>query len=311
MPPARSTSRRHRIVEAIKYRPDPLRILIGRELGRPGQIREKNRRQLPLLSRRGGGGPSGAAGEHDRPFAAVQPSLRGLAGVPGLDIAVGVVVRLVQADVPVAAEVRSAGAQSLNQASGEHRPSHYRVGQGLSLERVLTGAGGGQHRTAASVPGQSALQVQINTTLAAVGEGAAETAVQDENLTASPAIVKLVQQPGRRDARARQLRLQGIGGGEVEPATPVQHTVARQVHHHQVTDAAAGQEHIDLPPQLPLVLVDHPGDGEAANVRVTQNRGQVVGVTGRCPLPLSKRLHQRFQQELDQDSRCWPVRSLA
>ena len=230
--------RRHRVVEAIKYRPDPLRVLIGRELGRPRQIGEENRRQLPLLSRRGGG-PVGAAGEHDRPFAAVQPSLRCLAGVPGPDIAVGVVVRLVQADVPVTADVRSAGAQSLNQASGEHRPRHCRAGQRLSLERVLTGAGGGQHRTAAAVPGQPTLQVQTSTTLAAVGEGAAETAVQDQNLAASPAIVKLVQQPGRRDARARQLGLEGIGGGEVKPATPVQHTVARQVHHHQVTHAAA------------------------------------------------------------------------
>jgi hypothetical protein len=133
------------------------------------------------------------------------------------------------------------------------------------------------------VPGQPALQVQISTTLAAVSEGAAETAVQDENLTASPAIVKLVQQPRRRDARTRQVRLKGIDGGEVKPATPVQHTVTRQVHHHQVTDATAGQEHIDLPPQLPLVLVDHPGDGEGAHVRVAQERGQVVSVAGRCP----------------------------
>ena len=126
---------RHRIVEAIKYRPDPLRVLIGRELGRPGQIREKNRHQLPFLSRRAvSSSPGGAAGEHDRPFAAVQPSLRGLAGAPGLDIAVGVVVRLVQADVPVAAEVCSAGAQSLNEAGGEHRPGHRRAGQRLSLE---------------------------------------------------------------------------------------------------------------------------------------------------------------------------------
>ena len=77
------------------------------------------------------------------------------------------------------------------------------------------------------MPGQPTLQVQVSTTLAAVSEGTAETTVQDEDLTAGPAIVELVQQPGRRDARTRQVRLKGIDSGEVKPATPVEHTVAR------------------------------------------------------------------------------------
>ena len=43
--------RRHRVVEAIEHRPDPFGILIGCKLSRPDEVREKNRRKLPFLSR--------------------------------------------------------------------------------------------------------------------------------------------------------------------------------------------------------------------------------------------------------------------
>ena len=66
------------------------------------------------------GDPGRAAGQHDRPFAARQPPLRGLASTAGQDIAVGEVVRLVHADVPVAASIGSPGPQPFDQARSEH-----------------------------------------------------------------------------------------------------------------------------------------------------------------------------------------------
>ena len=43
--------RPHRIVETVKQQPNPLRILTVRKLGRPDEIREKNCRELALLTR--------------------------------------------------------------------------------------------------------------------------------------------------------------------------------------------------------------------------------------------------------------------
>ena len=152
----------------------------------------------------------------------------------------------------------------------------------MSLEGVLTGPGGGQHRTASAVPGQPPLQVQIAVPLAAVRERAAETAVQDQDLLAGPAFVQLLEQPRRRNTGAAQLSLHGVSGGEVQAVAPVQHAVARQIHHHHIADAAAGQEHVDRPPYLPLVGIDDRGNGEAADVRVSQDLGQVLGVVSRA-----------------------------
>ena len=50
-PPGPADLRRHRVVEPVEQRPDPLRILPARKLGRPDQIREQDGRQLPLLGR--------------------------------------------------------------------------------------------------------------------------------------------------------------------------------------------------------------------------------------------------------------------
>jgi hypothetical protein len=114
-----------------------------------------------------------------------------------------------------------------------------------------------------------------------VRERAAETAVQDQDLLAGPAVLQLVQQPRRRDTGAAQPGLERVRGGEVQAVAPVQHPVARQVHHHHVADAAAGQEHVDRPPGLPLPGIDHLSDSEGADARVTQDPGQVPGVARR------------------------------
>src|SRR5581483_9932262 len=50
-PPCPLDLRRHGIVKPVEHRPDPLRILAPRKLGRPDEIRKQDRRQLPLLSR--------------------------------------------------------------------------------------------------------------------------------------------------------------------------------------------------------------------------------------------------------------------
>ena len=58
--------------------------------------------------------------------------------------------------------------------------------------------------------------------------------------------------------------------------------MARQVNHHQIAEAAAGQEHVNLPLDPPLILVDDAGNRECADARVSEDLGQVLGVMSRC-----------------------------
>ena len=66
--------------------------------------------------------------------------------------------------------------------------------------------------------------------------------IQDEDLAAGPAVLQLVQHPGRRlDPGRPEAVLAGIGGSEVQPAADIQQPVAGQVDQHQVPGAPAGQ----------------------------------------------------------------------
>ena len=98
---------------------------------------------------------------------------------------------------------------------------------------------------------------------------------------ARSAIVELVQQPRRENAGAPKLTLCCVGGGEIEPTALIQQAVARQVYDHKVADATAGQEYVNLPSDLPLILVDDPGNGEGADARVAEDLGQVICVMSR------------------------------
>ena len=159
-----------------------------------------------------------------------------------------------------------------------------RVG-GLALEGVLGGGGGGQHHPTAALPLEAVLQAQVGLALGAVGERAAEAAVQDEDLAAGPAVLQLVQHPGRLDPGRSEPVQPGVGGGEVQPPTGIQLPVAGQVDQQQVSGAAVGQEVLDGQADLLGRLVDHGGDGEAADARVGQDLRQVGGVPGRGPQP--------------------------
>ena len=179
--------------------------------------------------------------------------------------------------------VGGAGAQALDQGGGEHRPGRGgRVG-GFAFEGVLGGGGGGQHHPPAALPEEAVPQAEVGLALGAVGERAAEAGVQDEDLAAGPAVLQLVQHPGRLDPGRPEPVLAGVGGGEVQPAAGIQQPVAGQVDQQQVPGAPAVQEVLDGQPDLLGRLVDHGGDGEAADARVGQDLRQVGGVPGRGP----------------------------
>ncbi len=72
--------RRHPVVKPVEHCPDPLRILAPRKLGRRDEIREQDRRQLPLLSRHNPDSPSGTSQPASRHTAV--PSSFGLASEP-------------------------------------------------------------------------------------------------------------------------------------------------------------------------------------------------------------------------------------
>jgi hypothetical protein len=151
-------------------------------------------------------------------------------------------MRLVDGDVPVAVGVGGTGPQPFDQARREHRAGYRRAGQGIAGEGVLAGSGGRQDSPAPGVPGYPPIQVKPAVPLAAVGERAAEAAVEDHHLLAGPAFLQLLHQPPGGDAGAAQRVLHGVSGSEVKTVAPIQHAVARQVHKHHVPDAPPGQE---------------------------------------------------------------------
>ena len=102
-----------------------------------------------------------------------------------------------------------------------------------------------------------------------------------EDLAAGPAVLQLVQHPGRLDPGRPEPVLAGVGGGEVQPPPGVQQPVAGQVDQQQVPGAPAVQEVLDRQPDPLGWLVDHGGDGKAADARVGQDLSQVGGVPGR------------------------------
>ena len=118
---------------------------------------------------------------------------------------------------------------------------------------------------------EAVLQAEVGLALGAVGERAAEAGIQDEDLAAGPAVLQLVQHPGRLDAGGPEPVLAGVGGGEVQPTAGVQQPVAGQVDQQQVAGAPAGQEVLDSQADLLGRLVDHRGDGEPADARVGQD----------------------------------------
>src|SRR6202044_1327991 len=91
--------------------------------------------------RKGDGGPGGAAGEHYPPFRPVQPALRRLGRAGGLNLVEDIGVSVIDRDQPVSVGVRRAGAQTLDEGSGEYRTGRGRGGRGggLALEGVLSG----------------------------------------------------------------------------------------------------------------------------------------------------------------------------
>jgi hypothetical protein len=241
------------------------------DLQRVGQRRGDDRR------------PPGAAGEQDPSFGSVQPALRGLRRTGCLDLVKDVGVGVIDRDVPVVVEVGGAGAQPPDQGGGEHRPGrHGRVG-GIAFEGVLGSGGGSQHHPAPALAEEAVLQAEVGLALGAVGERAAEAGVQDEDLAASPAVLQLIQHPGRLDPGGPEPVLAGVGGGEVQPPAGVQQSVARQVDQQQVPGAPPVQEILHGQPDLLRGLVDHGSDGKAADARVGQDLGQVGGVAGRGP----------------------------
>ena len=168
-----------------------------------------------LRQRRGNsGGPGRVAGEKDFPFGPVQPPLRGLRGTGGLDLVEDVGVGVVDRDVPVMVGIGRAGTQSLDQGGGEHRTGRDRCIRGIALKGVLGSSRGGQHYPPAALAKEAISQAEIGFALGAVGERAAEAGVQDEDLAAGPAVLELVQHPGRLDPGRRQAVLTGVGSGK-------------------------------------------------------------------------------------------------
>lgn len=94
-----------------------------------------------------------------------------------------------------------AGADAGDQRAREHRAGLHGVGQRLALERVLAAAGGRQDDPAAALAVEAAVQAQVVVALGPVTERAAEAAVQYHHLPPGPAVLQLVQQPLRLDAR--------------------------------------------------------------------------------------------------------------
>ena len=133
-------------------------------------------------------------------------------------------------------------------------------------------AGGGQHHAAAAVAEEAVPQPEVGLALGAVGERAAEAGIEDEDLAAGPAVVQLVQHPGRLDPGRAEPVLAGVGGGEVQPPPGVQQSVAGQVDQQQVPGAPAVQEVLDGQPDLMGGLVDHRGHGEAADAGSARTR---------------------------------------
>ena len=155
----------------------------------------------------------------------------------------------------------------------------------FAFEGVLGGGGGGQHHPPAAVAEEAVPQAEVGLALGAVGECAAEAGIQDQDLAAGPAVLELVQHPGRLDPGRPEPVLAGVGGGEIQPPAGVQQPVAGQVDQQQVPGAPAVQEVLDGQADLLRRLVDHGGDGEPADARVGQDLRQVAGVPGRGAQP--------------------------
>jgi hypothetical protein len=64
---------------------------------------------------------------------------------------------------------------------------------------IMGPAGGGQHHPPAALAEEAVPQAKVGLPLDAVGERAAETGIQDQDLAAGPAVLQLVQHPGRLD----------------------------------------------------------------------------------------------------------------
>jgi len=104
---------------------------------------------------------------------------------------------------------------------------------------------------------------------------------QSRITTCRQALVELVEQPpGLHTGRGETL-LQGVGGGEVQPAAGIDEAVAGQVHQRQVVRPAPGQELLHREPDLVGAPVEHRGDVEPAEVGATENLPEVGRVARR------------------------------
>ena len=172
-------------------------------------------------------GLNGRMGEQDGSLGPVQPPLRRLLRARAPDLFEGVGVGVVDGDVAVAVGVGSAGTDALDERAGEHRSTGGVLAlQRLALEGVLRPPGGRQHDPSPALPDQPLADAQIVVALGSLGERATEAAVQDHHLLARPAVLELVEQPVRLDARGRQPVLDGVTGSEVQTAPRVHQAMA-------------------------------------------------------------------------------------
>jgi hypothetical protein len=210
------------------------------------------------------------------------PLARGLVGGRVPDPVEHVVVQLVDRDQAVQVEVGRPGLQALDQGAGEHR-GLADAGQGVALERVLHGAGGGEHGPAAAVEALLDVHPLVAPGQRAPGERPAVAAVQQQHDPPGPALGHLlVHERGRHRGRPQPLQA-GVGGGEVEAAVVVLDPVAGHIEEQQVLPAPVGEEVLDGQVEDMAGLVELGGHLEAADRRLLEHLGQPLGVGGRRP----------------------------
>jgi hypothetical protein len=210
----------------------------------------------------------------------LEVGLRRLAGAALVDVAGGVAEGLGQGDVPVAVVVGRTAGQAGRETLGEQRPGQLGAGR-PALVGVLAGPRPGHHGDPPAVEAQFGGQVDI---APFPGQAADQAAVEDQQLGAGAAAVKLVEDGLGRDGTALRVLQPAVGRREVQPRA-VRDGVAGQVDQHRLVARAAAEEPGGRQPDVGLGAVAQRVDREPAHARVGQRRDQVGGPADGRPEP--------------------------
>ena len=234
---------------------------------------------FPHLDRQLGGQQDGArVARHNHVAVHVKiPFPRPLVGRLFHDAVVNVAVQFIEGDASIAIQVGLASLEPGHEGASENRTDALSR-HVLTLEGVLRGVGSGQNHSPVTLKLVTGSHVSAGFCDHPARKGPAVATIQQQHLAAGGTSAHHVVHKVGFNCRGLQKLVASVGGGKIELAIFILHSVAREVEKQQIITSAVCEEGLYLLPHFVGGFVQERLHPEAPDGRVLQNSGQRFGV---------------------------------